>query len=154
MNISASNSPGDSGMRFHEFVGFIAACMALNALAIDVMLPVLPDLTADFRLDDPNHAQAVIAVYLVGMGVSQLFYGPLSDRYGRRPVLIGGLVLFSLAGLLSAMTASFGMLLAARFVQGLGAGAPRVIAVALHGCARSRAGCADGFHHLGTTHLC
>lgn len=118
-------------MGFREFVTFIAACMALNALAIDIMLPALPDITLAFGLDDPNHAQMVIAVYLVGMGVSQLFYGPLSDRVGRRPVLIGGLLLFALAGLLSAMTASFEMLLAARFVQGLGAGAPRVIALAL-----------------------
>ena len=118
-------------MYFYEFVGFIAACMALNALAIDVMLPALPHLTADFLLKDPNHAQTVIAVYLAGMGVSQLFYGPLSDCFGRRPVLIGGLLLFSLAGLLSAMTTGFGLLLTARFVQGLGAGAPRVIAVSL-----------------------
>jgi DHA1 family bicyclomycin/chloramphenicol resistance-like MFS transporter len=131
MSVSESKGPGDSAMRFHEFVGFIAVCMALNALSIDVMLPALPDLTTDFLLDEPNHAQAVIAVYLLGMGLSQLFYGPLSDRFGRRPVLIGGLVLFSMAGLLSAMTASFGTLVAARFVQGLGAGAPRVIAVSL-----------------------
>ena len=65
------------------------------------------------------------------MGLSQLIYGPVSDRFGRRPVLSGGLALFSLAGLLSAMTTSFGMLLAARFVQGIGAGAPRVITVSL-----------------------
>lgn len=118
-------------MGFGEFVGFIAACMALNALAIDVMLPALPLLNADFGLSDPNQSQAVIAVYLLGMGVSQLFYGPLSDRYGRRPVLIGGLVLFAIAGLLSSMTDSFGTLLAARLLQGAGAGAPRVVAVSL-----------------------
>ena len=128
---SESNRPGESKMRFYEFVAFIAACMALNALSIDIMLPALPDLVTDFLLNDPNYAQAVVAVYLMGMGVSQLFYGPLSDCYGRRPVLIGGLILFSLAGLLSAISASFGMLLAARFIQGLGAGAPRVIAVSL-----------------------
>ena len=118
-------------MYFYEFVGFIAACMALNALSIDIMLPALPDLTADFGLQDPNRSQAVIAVYLVGMGLSQLFYGPLSDRFGRRPVLIGGLALFSLAGLLSAFTQGFPMLLVARFVQGVGAGAPRVVAFSL-----------------------
>ncbi len=118
-------------MRFAEFVAFIAACMALNALAIDVMLPALPAITAAFGLDDANHAQAVVAVYLVGMGVSQLFYGPLSDRYGRRPVLIAGLGLFAAAGLLSAMSMSFGTLLVARVAQGLGAGAPRVIASSL-----------------------
>lgn len=118
-------------MGFAEFVGFIAACMALNALAIDVMLPALPLLNADFALADPNHAQAVIPVYLLGMGVSQLFYGPLSDRYGRRPVLIGGLLLFAAAGLVSSMTTSFDALLAARLLQGAGAGAPRVVAVSL-----------------------
>ncbi len=118
-------------MAFAEFVAFVAACMALNALAIDVMLPALPDLNADFFLNDPNQSQAVIAVYLLGMGASQLIYGPLSDRFGRRPVLIGGLLLFSLAGLLSALAPSFTLMLAARFVQGLGAGAPRVIAVSL-----------------------
>ena len=118
-------------MGFTEFVGFIAACMALNALAIDVMLPALPMLNADFGLANPNHAQMVIAIYLLGMGASQLFYGPLSDRYGRRPVLIGGLMVFVLAGLLSAVTDSFGTLLAARLLQGVGAGAPRVVAVSL-----------------------
>ena len=120
---------GDMGLG--EFVAFIAACMALNALAIDVMLPAFPDITTDFLLADSNHTQAVIAVYLVGMGLSQLLFGPVSDSVGRRPVLIGGLALFSLAGLLSAMTDSFATLLAARFVQGFGAGAPRVIAISL-----------------------
>ncbi|MGE3772596.1 MAG: multidrug effflux MFS transporter [Gammaproteobacteria bacterium] len=126
-----AGQPDGRTMRFAEFVAFIAACMALNALAIDVMLPALPAVTAAFALEDANHAQAVVAIYLVGMGVSQLFYGPLSDRYGRRPVLLGGLGLFAAAGLLSAMSTSFDTLLFARFAQGLGAGAPRVIASSL-----------------------
>ncbi|MBR0564902.1 multidrug effflux MFS transporter [Azoarcus sp. L1K30] len=125
------NRADRSPMGFTEFVGFIAACMALNALAIDVMLPALPMLHADFSLTDPNQAQAVIGVYLLGMGMSQLVYGPLSDRYGRRPVLIGGLIVFAVAGFLSAITDSFATLLAARLLQGVGAGAPRVIAVSL-----------------------
>lgn len=125
------NRADRSPMSFTEFVGFIAACMALNALAIDVMLPALPMLHADFSLIDPNQAQAVIGVYLLGMGASQLVYGPLSDRYGRRPVLIGGLIVFAVAGMLSSLTDSFATLLAARLLQGVGAGAPRVIAVSL-----------------------
>lgn len=118
-------------MRLSEFIAFIAACMALNALAIDVMLPAFPSITTHFQLDNPNHTQAVVAVYLAGMGLSQLFYGPLSDSVGRRPVLIGGLVLFLLAGALLAVTDSFATLLAARFMQGFGAGAPRVVAISL-----------------------
>jgi DHA1 family bicyclomycin/chloramphenicol resistance-like MFS transporter len=121
----------ERSMAFGEFVGFIAACMALNALAIDIMLPALPLLAADFHLTDPNQAQAVVAFYLMGMGISQLFYGPLADRFGRRPALIGGLLLFAVAGILSALADSFATLLAARVLQGIGAGAPRVIAVSL-----------------------
>jgi DHA1 family bicyclomycin/chloramphenicol resistance-like MFS transporter len=118
-------------MRFGEFVGFIAACMALNALAIDIMLPALPLLTTDFRLSNPNQAQAVIAFYMAGTGMSQLFYGPLSDRFGRRPVLIGGLLICVAAGVASTFADSFSTLLAARIFQGIGAGAPRVVAVSL-----------------------
>jgi DHA1 family bicyclomycin/chloramphenicol resistance-like MFS transporter len=118
-------------MGFGEFIGFIAACMALNALAIDIMLPALPLLTTDFQLTDPNQAQTVIGVYLIGTGVAQLFYGPISDRYGRRVVLTVGLLIFVLAGILSTLAESFTTLLAARVLQGIGAGAPRVTAVAL-----------------------
>lgn len=131
MKDATTPTPNAGAMYFYELVGFIAACMALNALSIDIMLPALPDLTADFVLQDPNRSQGVIAIYLVGMGLSQLFYGPLSDRFGRRPVLIGGLALLSLAGILSAFTQSFSTLLAARFLQGVGAGAPRVVAFSL-----------------------
>jgi DHA1 family bicyclomycin/chloramphenicol resistance-like MFS transporter len=118
-------------MGFGEFIGFIAACMAINALAIDIMLPALPLLTASFHLTDPNQAQTVIGVYLIGTGISQLFYGPISDRYGRRVALTVGLLIFVLAGILSTLAESFSTLLAARALQGIGAGAPRVTAVAL-----------------------
>jgi DHA1 family bicyclomycin/chloramphenicol resistance-like MFS transporter len=118
-------------MVFGEFVAFIAACMALNAMSIDIMLPALPLLHADFQLSDPNQAQAVIAAFMIGTGVSQLFYGPLADRYGRRPVLIAGLILFTFAGVLTTLADSFATLLAARVLQGIGAGSPRVMAVSI-----------------------
>ncbi|MDR0634859.1 MAG: multidrug effflux MFS transporter [Azoarcus sp.] len=118
-------------MAFGEFVAFIAACMALNAMSIDIMLPALPQLHADFQLATPNQAQAVIASFLVGTGISQLFYGPLADCHGRRPVLIGGLILYIAAGVLATIADSFATLLAARVLQGVGAGAPRVMATSL-----------------------
>jgi DHA1 family bicyclomycin/chloramphenicol resistance-like MFS transporter len=118
-------------MAFGEFVGFIAACMALSAMSIDIMLPAFPLLHADFKLADPNQAQSVIAFFFVGIGASQLFYGPLADRFGRKPVIIAGLTLFVFAGVLTTIANSFTTLLAARVLQGIGAGAPRVMAVSL-----------------------
>ncbi len=133
LSLPEASPPASGNMKMgsKEFIGFLAACMAMNALAIDIMLPALPRLGEEFSLQNLNAAQAVVAVYLLGMGVSQIFYGPLSDSYGRRPVLILGLSLFSVAGLLAAMTSDFSLLLIARFVQGLGGGAPRVIAISL-----------------------
>jgi len=118
-------------MSFGEFVAFIAACMALGAMSIDILLPALPLLYADLELTHPNQAQAVIASFLIGNGVSQLFYGPLADRFGRKPIIIVGLILFVFAGILAMIANSFTALLAARALQGVGAGAPRVMAASL-----------------------
>jgi len=118
-------------MAFGEFVGFIAACMAISAMSIDIMLPALPLLHTDFKLTDPNQAQSVVVFFLIGNGFSQIFYGPLADRFGRKPILIVGLALFTLAGILTTAADSFAALLAARVLQGIGVGAPRVVAVSL-----------------------
>ncbi|MCA9521694.1 MAG: multidrug effflux MFS transporter [Myxococcales bacterium] len=128
---STLEGPIEFRMGFVEFVAFIAACMGINALSIDVMIPALPQIDAALSLASANDRQAVIIVYLLGMGLSQLAYGPLADRFGRRSTLNGGLVLFAVAGLISSLAPSFAVLLAARLLQGLGAGAPRVIAVSL-----------------------
>ncbi|MCB1053385.1 MAG: multidrug effflux MFS transporter [Acidobacteria bacterium] len=118
-------------MGFMEFVAFVAACMALNALSIDIMLPALPALGQSYGLDDPNRAQSVIAIYLYGFGMAQILYGPFSDRFGRKPVLLAGLVLFVVASGLTTLAPDFHWMLIGRFLQGLGAGAPRVIALSL-----------------------
>ncbi len=125
---SAGRHPG---LLFAEFVALMAALMALNALAIDLMLPALPHLDAAFALTDDNQRQTVIVSYLMGMGFGQLIYGPMSDRFGRRSMLLLGLVLFIVAGLVSTAATSFGAMVAARVIQGLGASASRVIALAV-----------------------
>jgi DHA1 family bicyclomycin/chloramphenicol resistance-like MFS transporter len=111
------------------FVALLASLMAMNALATDIMLPAFPDIGA--ALDtDVTHVQAVITAYMMGFALSQLFTGFLSDRYGRRTVLLAGVFIYTIASLFTATAGDFNHLLLARFVQGLGSGAPRVIATA------------------------
>lgn len=124
-------SPAHLPMRFAEFVGMIAAIMALNPLAMDIMLPALPHLGAAFRIADANHLQTVLSVFLLGFGVAQFAIGPLSDRFGRRPVLLGGMAVYCIASVLALAAPSFEWLLLARLLQGLGTAATRVIAVSI-----------------------
>jgi len=105
-------------MSFPEIVAFIAACMALNALGIDTMLPALAEIASELGVVRENHRQAVILVYLLAFGASQVVYGPLSDRYGRRPVLLGGLAIFVLGSVAAMLADSFTTLLLARALQG------------------------------------
>lgn len=119
------------GMGFGQFVALIAAMMATNALAIDSMLPALPHIGEALGIHDPNARQWVITSYLLGFGVAQLVYGSLADRYGRKPVLMVGLTLYTLFAALCAFSTSFEMLLLARFLTGLGAASTRVLAVSI-----------------------
>jgi len=112
-----------------EFIAMTAALMALNALAVDIMLPGLQEIGASLGVENENHRQYVISAYILGFGGAQLFYGPISDRFGRRGPLMFGLAIYVVTALASAFSPSFGLLLALRFVQGIGAAATRVIAV-------------------------
>ena len=114
-----------------EFVAIVAWLMALNALAIDVMLPALGDISTDFALTNPNDRQLVVVAYVLGFGVPQLVWGPLSDRYGRRPVLFAALIGYTLMGFLAAWVGSFEQLIGVRLFQGMFAAGARVVAVAV-----------------------
>ncbi|WP_210202824.1 multidrug effflux MFS transporter [Bradyrhizobium sp. SK17] len=118
-------------MGFPEFVVVIASIMALNPLAMDMMLPALPNIRSAFQIADANRPQMVLSIFLVGFGVGQFVMGPLSDRFGRRPVLLGGMTVYTIAGLLAIMAPSFETLLLARALQGLGTAATRVIATSI-----------------------
>ena len=128
---------------FGEFVVMMAALMASIALAIDAMLPALPAIGEALDVDEDNRRQLVIAVYLLGFGVSQLFYGPLSDRLGRKWLLVGGLFAYALYAMMAGLAGSFELLLAARTLLGVAAGATRVLVVSIvrdcyHGSAMAR----------------
>ena len=125
--VSSNHRP----MGFPEFVVVIASIMALNPLAMDMMLPALPDIAATFHITNANRPQEVLSTFLIGFGIGQFVMGPLSDRFGRRPVLVDGMVLYGVASLLAITAQSFETLLLARALQGLGTSATRVIATSI-----------------------
>lgn len=123
-------SPGVAMHRF-EFVAFVAALMAVNALGVDLMLPALADIGHELAIVTANHRQWVITVYMLGFGAGQLVYGPLTDRFGRRPILIVTLAGFVAASIFAAGSQTFEALLGARLLQGLMSASTRVLAVAI-----------------------
>jgi DHA1 family bicyclomycin/chloramphenicol resistance-like MFS transporter len=127
----AAAAPTRTMPRFAEFVTMMAALMALTALSIDVMLPALPEMRAEFGIEDANRQQLVLSSYVVGFALGQLFHGPLSDWLGRKPVLLVGLAVYALAAFACLAAGSYETLLAARFVQGLANAAPRIVAIAV-----------------------
>lgn len=114
-------------IRRAEFIALVAAMMAVNSLAIDIMLPALPYMGAALGVADENSRQLVLSSYMLGFGLTQLVFGPLSDRYGRRGPLIVGLGIYTVAALLAAFAPNFEILLLLRLVQGMGAASTRVI---------------------------
>ena len=106
---------------FAEFVVLAAAMMSTQAMAVDAMLPAFPIIVRALHVADANHSQWIITAYMIGLGCGQLFWGVLSDRFGRRPILLGGLGLYVLAALLCGFSDSFHALLGWRFVHGLAA---------------------------------
>lgn len=110
-----------------EFIALMAALMALNALAIDVMLPALPYMGEALGVTSENERQFVITAFMIGMGTAQLVFGPLSDRFGRRAPLLVGMGIYVIAAFIAVFAPNFTTLLVLRFIQGLGAASVRVI---------------------------
>ena len=114
-----------------EFLLLMAAMMCLMALFIDAMLPALRQIGEEFDAIEGNYYQWVITSLMVGMGVGQLFYGPFSDAFGRKPAVYLGFVLILIGTLISIFAPTFEWMLAGRVLQGLGAAGPRVMMVAI-----------------------
>lgn len=120
-----------NGMGKIEFIALMAMLMALNALAIDIMLPGLQQIGASLGVENENHRQYVISAYLIGFAFAQLLYGPISDRFGRRIPMFVGLGIYIVSSFVAVLVPSFAALLALRFVQGIGSSAMRVITVSI-----------------------
>ncbi len=116
--------------RPHSLVLLLGALTGLTAVSIDMSLPALPTLQATFDVS-ADEAALTLSMFLAGYSLSQLFYGPLADRYGRRWPLLIGLVLYAAGGVGCACSTSIRQLLLWRLVQGVGACAGPIIARAI-----------------------
>ncbi|MEX0368095.1 MAG: multidrug effflux MFS transporter [Ruegeria sp.] len=114
-----------------EFIALIAMMFATIAFSIDSMLPALPEIGAQLSPDDVNRAQLILTSFVLGMGIGTFFTGPLSDAFGRKPVIYAGASLYILASAVAWASSSLELVLAARIAQGLGAAGPRVVAMAI-----------------------
>ncbi len=109
----------------------MAAVMAMHAIGIDIMLPALPAMAHSLHIPHVNQRQLIITAYVMGFAVTQIIFGPLSDRYGRKPVLLTGLCLYATTALIASMAMSFELMLAARLMQGMAASAGRILSISI-----------------------
>lgn len=115
-----------------ELTALLAMSMALAALGIDLLLPAFGAIRAELGLAADSTAVAgLVTAYFIGLALGQLAWGPLADRYGRRPVLFAGFGVYALGALAATAAPSLNLLLASRFVWGLGAAGPRVVTLAV-----------------------
>jgi DHA1 family bicyclomycin/chloramphenicol resistance-like MFS transporter len=113
----------DGGKRpgARETTAMLAALMALNSFAIDAMIPALPQIGQSLHVAHENERQLVVIAYFVGFASTQLIWGPLADRFGRKPIMAAGVGLYGL----------FPLLIAGRVLMGAAAAASRVLVVAM-----------------------
>ena len=114
-----------------EMTALLAGLMALNAFAIAAMIPALPDIGRSLHVVHENERQLVVIAYFLGFASTQLFWGPLADRFGRKPILACGVSLYGVFALLCAFAGSFPLLIAGRVAMGASAAVTRVLVVAM-----------------------
>lgn len=126
-----SPTPAKKSIGPRELTVMMASLMALNALAIDAMLPAFPAMVRGLGLTDPNQIQYVISTFLAGTGIGALIYGPLSDRYGRKPILLIATIGAAVFSLACSIAPDFRVMLIMRFSHGLLAAAMGVLVVSV-----------------------
>ncbi|MEM8553936.1 MAG: multidrug effflux MFS transporter [Pseudomonadota bacterium] len=114
-----------------ESVALLGLLMALVAFSIDAMLPAMGNIAEELSAADPVQAQLIVPVFVIGLGIGTLFCGPASDTYGRKPVVNFGVALFGVGTAVAWFAPTLEILLLGRLIQGLGASAARVVAMAI-----------------------
>ena len=112
-----------------EFVVLMASLMAIVALAIDALLPAISTISADLNSINPNDNKQLITMIFLGLGFGQLVFGPLSDSFGRKPIVYIGFTVFVMASIICVISHSIEWMLFGRILQGIGLAAPRTIAI-------------------------
>ena len=129
--LSLTSKKHKASPAFVEFVIIVSMMISLTALSIDAMLPALPQIGHDLGITNPNDRQLIIAIIFFGSALGQLFFGPLSDKTGRKPAMYAGYTFFITGSLVSVFSTNFPMMLAGRIFQGIGLSAPQAVTMAL-----------------------
>ncbi|OPB31729.1 multidrug effflux MFS transporter [Bartonella sp. AR 15-3] len=116
---------------YKEFVILIAALMAINSIAIDIMLPAMPDILNSLHATNENDQHYIISCYLISYGATQIFFGPISDRYGRHKLILIGLACYSCAAIACIFASSLPIFLILRVLQGIGGAVMRVLTMSI-----------------------
>ena len=114
-----------------EFIVIMAALMSLVSLAIDALLPAITNIGDTIGITDATNNQLLITMIFLGLGFGQLISGPLSDSYGRKPIIYIGFIVFAFASLICVFSTSLEMMIVGRIAQGIGLSAPRTISIAM-----------------------
>ncbi|MFD2528497.1 multidrug effflux MFS transporter [Polaribacter marinaquae] len=114
-----------------EFIIVMASLMSLVALAIDALLPAITDIGMSINVIDSQNNQLLITMIFLGLGFGQLISGPLSDSFGRKPVIYVGFIVFAFASLVCIFSKNLEMMIFGRILQGIGLSAPRTISIAM-----------------------
>ena len=114
-----------------EFVALMASLMSIVALSIDAILPALPEIGNAVGVVNPNNNQLLITMIFLGLGFGQLIFGPLSDSFGRKPLVFAGFLLFIIASLICLTTKSFEVMIMGRVLQGIGLSSPRSLSISM-----------------------
>ncbi|MGB7393496.1 MAG: multidrug effflux MFS transporter [Pricia sp.] len=114
-----------------EFIALMASLMSIVALAIDALLPAISEIGVAINSLDPTDNQLLITMIFLGLGFGQLFFGPLSDSFGRKPIVYAGFSLFAVASVICVFAPSLEIMVVGRILQGIGLSAPRTIAISI-----------------------
>lgn len=114
-----------------EFVALMASLMSIVAISIDALLPAIPYIGESLSVTNPKDNQKLITMIFLGLGFGQLIFGPLSDSFGRKPIVYIGFVVFFIASIICVTTKSFEIMILGRILQGIGLSSPRSLSISM-----------------------